>query len=250
MTPENIGKNVPTRNVQQFLIEIDLANKLRIDDIQIISFEYHLDKFEHSLFNHLDINYIEKIQKSTVKRQAEFLAGRFAAVQALEKIGYINCDIPIGPNRSPTWPQGVVASITHTSNKALCAVATDENMQYLGIDLENILTPQAAKEIESIVLNRQEYDLIKSAHISFELALTLVFSAKESVFKALYPYVKRYFEFDSAQLSSFCLERGHIEFTLTEDLTSEYVACTKVSGHFVIENGTVLSCIYKPKSDR
>lgn len=218
---------------------------MRVDNIHITSFEYNIDKFEHSLFTCLGITYRDQLKKSVVKRQAEFLAGRYAADQALEKIGYINCDVPIGPNRSPSWPKGVVSSITHTSNQAVCAVATDENIQYLGIDLENVLTPQIAEEIESIVLNRQEYDLIKSAHVSFELALTLVFSAKESIFKALYPHVKRYFEFDSAQLSYFCLEQGYIEFTLTEDLTSEYVAGTKVSGHFVIENSTVLSCIYK-----
>lgn len=169
---------MPTQNSQQFLIEIDLANKLRINNIQIKSFEYYIDKFEHSLFNQLSIIYKEQLNNCVVNRQAEFLAGRYAADQALEKLGHINCDIPIGLNRSPCWPQGVVASITHTSNKALSAVATDKYIHYLGIDLENVLTPETAAEIESMVLNRQEYDLIRSAHISFELALTLVFSAK------------------------------------------------------------------------
>lgn len=233
-----------------FINEIELAKKILIENVIVTSFEYDIDEYDRSLFERLGIAYLEQLHKSVAKRQAEFLAGRYAATQALIKLGRIDCEIPIGKNKSPVWPKGIIASITHTSSKAICAAATTEDIQYVGIDLENFLTPRTADNIKSIVLVEQEYDLMRSMGLDFEVALTLVFSAKESIFKALHPYVKRYFDFSSVRLSGFYPAKDCIEFTLTKYLAPEYVAGTKVSGHFIIDERAVLTCIYKAAENR
>ena len=47
------------------------------------------------------------------KRVREFESGRAYAKRALAMLGMHNVDLPIGPNRAPLWPSGVVGSITH-----------------------------------------------------------------------------------------------------------------------------------------
>ncbi len=44
-------------------------------------------------------------------------------------------------------------------------------------------------------MNEEEAELCRRSAYNFNEALTLVFSAKESLFKALYPSVNRYFDF-------------------------------------------------------
>ena len=51
------------------------------------------------------------------------------------------------------------------------------------------------------------------------MALLIIFSAKESLFKGLYPEVKRLFLFDAAQLIKFDEDKNKVIFMLTQDLS-------------------------------
>lgn len=66
---------------------------------------------------------------------------------------------------------------------------------YLGIDLEKKLSKECVIEIKSSIISLDEENLILKSKLSFEDAFTLIFSAKESLFKALYPSVRAYFDF-------------------------------------------------------
>ncbi|MEO9111197.1 MAG: hypothetical protein ABI387_00960, partial [Lacunisphaera sp.] len=76
------------------------------------------------------------VERAVEKRQREFAAGRLAAKVALEKLDAVAGEvalapgatitataIPIGADRSPTWPPGIAGSITHTAEVAACVVA-------------------------------------------------------------------------------------------------------------------------------
>ncbi|WP_181167477.1 hypothetical protein [Mesorhizobium sp. B2-6-5] len=69
-------------------------------------------------------------------RRREFRAGRLYVRQALRGLGIPETVIPIGPDRAPIWPTGVVGSISH--NRSLCAVAVGLSADYrsIGIDIE------------------------------------------------------------------------------------------------------------------
>src|SRR5947208_1552294 len=67
-------------------------------------------------------------------RRREFRAGRLYARQALRGLGIPETAIPIGPDRAPIWPKGVVGSISHSRN--LCAAVVGLSADYLGIGID------------------------------------------------------------------------------------------------------------------
>ena len=133
------------------------------------------------------------------KRKAEHLAGRIAAAHAL---GAINeRAIPgIGPSGEPLWPEGVSGSITHSGTQAM-AVAVRHQDALVGIDCEAILPDREAREIQDGIVDAQEAMYLTHSGYPFALALTLAFSAKESLFKALFPKANTYMGFEWARVT-------------------------------------------------
>ncbi len=142
----------------------------------------------------------QSLQHAVVKRKAEFVAGRRMATRALAYLGYDALDIGIGAQRAPCWPLGVVGSISHHSSLAVSSVRLASDGAYLGLDVEPVMPDSQARQLQYQVCRADE--LAKQHHSGLSLAefITLVFSAKESLFKAVYPQVKRYLEFTDAKL--------------------------------------------------
>lgn len=131
------------------------------------------------------------------KRQAEHLAGRIAAVHALRQFG--ETSVPgMGDARQPLWPAGLYGSITHSANSALAVVAE----QPVGVDLEALFTPQLSIELADSIISPAERAVIAGSTLDFALALTLVFSAKESLYKAFSHLAHPLPGFASAQLTA------------------------------------------------
>lgn len=133
------------------------------------------------------------------KRKAEHLAGRIAAAHAL---GAINeRAIPgIGPSGEPLWPEGVSGSITHSGTQAMAVVVRHPDA-LIGIDCEAILPDREAREIQDGIIDVQEAMCLTRSGYPFALALTLAFSAKESLFKALFPKANTYMGFEWARVT-------------------------------------------------
>lgn len=129
------------------------------------------------------------------KRQAEHLAGRIAAVHALHALG--ERGVPgIGSSRQPLWPAGVFGSISHSGRCAL-AVAS---RQPVGIDVEALFSAGLCAELMESIISPPEYAALTQSQLPIRLALTLVFSAKESLFKAFSHLALPFPGFASAQL--------------------------------------------------
>ncbi len=145
------------------------------------------------------------------KRKADHLAGRIAAAYALNER-----TIPgIGPSGEPLWPDGMSGSITHSGTQAM-AVVIRERQALIGIDCEAILPENEAREIKDGIIDAQEEPVLSRSGYPFPLALTLVFSAKESLFKALFPRVQAYMGFDSARVTK--LDDKTLTLALTRKL--------------------------------
>ena len=138
-----------------------------------------------------------QLHQAGCKRQAEHLAGRIAAAHAISVLtGHVT--VPgIGPQREPRWPPGIQGSISHCGQQAL-AVATDNEKALMGIDAEIVLNEPEAKEIWQRVIKESERQRLAS--LPFALSVTLAFSAKESLYKALHRRVNRLFGFASAEV--------------------------------------------------
>ena len=149
-----------------------------------------------------------ELEGAVAKRQGEFLAGRLAARQALTPFGLGERVVTISKERAPCWPAGMEGSISHSQllgeGMALCAVR--QGRRGLGLDLEAWLDADQAAQLWSGIVDKEEWERLAAgaaaADLSLAEGLTLVFSAKESLFKGLYPRVGRYFDFLDASWSA------------------------------------------------
>ena len=143
----------------QFINEFDLAVPTA-EHLSLVSYHFNAVNYNSKLFQHFNFYFPETIKFSVVNRQAEYLAGRYAARCALNDLGLEVKDITIGKHRSPVWPAGVSASITHTDSIAICAASYKYDHEYLGIDLEKRLNSRCVAEIKNSIINLQEENLL------------------------------------------------------------------------------------------
>ena len=120
------------------------------------------------------------------KRKAETLGGRRAAAMALKNLGSAAQIITTDslPSGAPLWPAGTTGSIAHQKGVAVAAVALKEDMDFLGVDLQEVLESNRAQKILNRITTESERDKLPLQGLPTG---TWVFSAKEACFKALSP---------------------------------------------------------------
>ncbi|MGX5014020.1 enterobactin synthase subunit EntD [Enterobacter asburiae] len=174
----------------------------------------HRVTFDPATFTDTDLLWLPhhaQLADAGRKRKADHLAGRIAAAHALN-----DRTIPaIGPSGEPLWPEGVSGSITHSGTQAMAVVVRDR-LALIGIDCETILPENEAREIKDGVIDAREERVLSHSGYPFALALTLAFSAKESLFKALFPQVQAWMGFDSARVTM--LDDKTLTLALTRQL--------------------------------
>jgi len=145
--------------------------------------------FDPSFFQSFEIECPSKLDSAVDKRQADFLAGRLITTRAFEQLALPAANIPIGPNREPVWPDGVVGSISHTKDMCGCLISTNPSL-LVGIDIEAKMKPQSLRAARAKALNETERDLIDDQdQVELDVLTALLFSGKETLFKALHPIV-------------------------------------------------------------
>ncbi|MGN6704719.1 MAG: 4'-phosphopantetheinyl transferase family protein [Rhodanobacter sp.] len=160
------------------------------------------------------------LRKAVPKRQAEFLAGRIAARQAVERLGVAAAIPGIGSSREPLWQAGVKGSITHTRDLA-GAIAVDASaVRGIGIDFEDVIEAAAREAVRELAFTSRELALLDERHaqLSGDMLLTIAFSAKESLFKGAHAAAGRYFDFSAAFVSAVDADAGRLTLTLAETL--------------------------------
>ena len=180
--------------------------------------------------------------KGANKRQAEYLAGRLCARQALLQLTGAASVPAVGADRAPCWPAGVVGSITHGDGWAAAVVAHAGDYQGLGLDVETWLSHERAERLAAQLLTPAE--LLRLAQLSESQRasqISLSFSLKESLFKALYPLVQQRFYFHDAEVMRAA--DGQAELQLLRDLGPHWPAGSRCQGQFVDLGKQVLSLV-------
>lgn len=181
------------------------------------------------------------------KRQTEHLAGRLCARQALWRLTG-SPDVPaVGPDRAPQWPAGTLGSITHSDGWALALAGRLESWRGLGLDAETLLPPLRSQRLTRQILTPGERE--RSAALTEEHQAwlsTLVFSLKESLFKALYPLVRRRFYFQDAELLEYA-DDGRVRLRLLTPLSAAWPAGAELEGQFVQLEERLLTLVAIPR---
>ena len=181
------------------------------------------------------------LERAVPRRQMQFRAGRYCAMQALAALDARFALKPIdrAATGAPVWPKGVAGSITHTDDYAAAAVAWTTSIASLGIDTERVMSSQQAHDVASLVASATELRYCAAAGIPPLEALTLVFSAKESAFKCLHPLVGRMFEFGDVRLMRVDAAVRAFQLTIVTDLSDALLSGTLLEGRFSIDRAHI-----------
>ncbi len=177
----------------------------------------------------------EYLRNAIPKRRAEFGTARLWARRGLAAMGVPPVALLPGEDGAPTWPPGVVGSITHTSGYCAVALARDPPVRSMGLDVETL------REVESgvadSILTPRERAWLRDQPQGQQADLVLLFfSAKEAYYKCQYPVTRRLLDFVDVELE-VPLSLGRFLARVTRPGWPQSVA--RLEGKFAFEGGRV-----------
>lgn len=143
------------------------------------------------------------IGQAVSKRQSEYLAGRMLVRHLQQELGLACDQVLPAADRSPQWPAGQSGAISHSGGEVLVGLCARPEYS-LGLDLEHYLEPAQLMGLRPFIASTAEQQWLvqqaRSGHWSEAQLLTLLFAAKEALYKALYPDCRRIMEFSAAEV--------------------------------------------------
>ncbi len=179
------------------------------------------------------------IASAVPRRAVEFATGRWCARQALARMGVHDFALLPDSQRAPVWPAGIVGSITHTHG--YCAAVTGRRRRFAGIGIDAEIDGSAGKELWPILFTAAEVSWLENlpAHERLTMA-TVVFSAKESFYKAQYAFTHAWLDFHAAFVT---VEEGTWTLKVISPQGALEWVRWPVSGRFAIRDGIVVTAI-------
>jgi 4'-phosphopantetheinyl transferase EntD len=186
------------------------------------------------------------IARAVDKRRREFTTARGCARRAMAALGLPPAPIVPGERGAPAWPDGVVGSMTHCDGYRAAALALADRVRTVGVDAEaNGPLPDGVLEA---IATQAEIEWLKtvaddSSGVCWD---RLLFSAKESVYKAWYPLTERWLGFEDAVVTIHP-DSGTFEAKLL--VSGPRVAdrpLTGFAGRWLVRDGLVVTAIAVP----
>jgi len=181
------------------------------------------------------------VERASPKRRREFTTGRSCARRALAALELPPGPILRGPDREPTWPPGAVGSITHCHDYCAAAVAPAGQYASLGIDAEvHDELPEGVLERISLPEERDWLQAQANGEAHWD---TVLFSAKESVFKAWFPLARHWLGFEDAHVDLAPEEGAFHARLLVPGPTVGGRPLQSFDGRFLVRDGLVVTAI-------
>jgi 4'-phosphopantetheinyl transferase EntD len=179
------------------------------------------------------------IAKAVDKRRKEFATARACARAALATLGVPSAPIVPGLRGAPRWPAGVVGSITHCAGYRACAAAHERDVMTIGLDAEpHDKLPDGVLDAISTPAERARIAALTAA-VPSVCWDRLLFSAKESVYKAWFPLTGRWLGFEEAAVDFDPVQRTFTARLLVEGPVVNGAVLTRFEGRWLVSNGLV-----------
>jgi 4'-phosphopantetheinyl transferase EntD len=213
---------------------------------QVVAVDATADPVDVALFPEEE----EQIRTAVEKRRREFTTARWCARRALAGLGLPPAPILPGTRGAPRWAPSVVGSITHCAGYRAAAVARDVDITAIGIDAEpNDNLPDGI--LESIALPQERAwvrQLLRSAPaVRWD---RLLFSMKESVYKAWYPLTGRTLDFEDALITVDPLRHTFNARLLLDPSATRDGDPKEFNGQWSAVGGVLLTAIAVPATTR
>lgn len=140
------------------------------------------------------------VARAVDKRRTEFATARRCAREALARHGFAPAPLLTGERGQPLWPAGMTGSITHCAGYRAAAVARTADLGSVGVDAEpHAPLPDGVLETIALPAELARLGALAGSHpeVCWDRVL---FSAKESVYKAWFPLARRWLDFTEADL--------------------------------------------------
>lgn len=219
--------------------DCQLYSGLIPDGISSHSVEFFQEQYEEpASWKIYGVQYPSTLKTACLKRKVEFLAGRYCSMKSLEKHGFTDKDFQLvaHENRAPIWPESYIGSISHSDGFAVSIVSNRKPLRGMGIDVESNIKETSLDSVRNYICLKSEQDRFANLYskiVSESVYCTLIFSAKESIYKALNPIVRKFFGFQEAEIVEIDFTRCEFSFQLKSDLSPEFKNgfCGKGSFH-------------------
>ncbi|CAI0773089.1 4'-phosphopantetheinyl transferase family protein [Serratia entomophila] len=226
-----------------FIRDIELFNLADYPG-QVARCRFSLADYRDERFREAGLDLPAHLARAVPKRRAEYLAGRCLAQRLLAPLGFSGFILLPGEDRAPRWPAGVAGALSHNADTALCAVHPEKGLGGVGLDVETLMPQARAEELWGAIVSADECAALRRGPQAFNRMLTLTFSAKESLFKALYPQVRRYFDFLDARMVAIDAQTQTFELELLKTLTPQCRAGRRFLGRYWHDRDDVTTFIY------
>jgi len=171
------------------------------------------------------------------QRYRDFCHGRACGRLALEHLGWPDCPIPVGEHREPVWPDGVVGSLSHTGHCAAAVVAPAARIWAVGIDLEP-WEPLPA-EILTRICRPEEIHRLRSGEAPDHHQAKIIFSAKESLYKCLWPHLRTFISFHEMEIMLAGEKQSWTAKSHTDKCASDLIR--RLQGRYRVTDGLIVS---------
>jgi len=169
------------------------------------------------------------IGQAPPRRRREFATARHCARAALARLGRPPSAVLADDRGAPRWPDGTTGSITHCAGYRAAAVALTRDVVSLGLDAA---PNRPLRRPDMLTVIARESERLRLAGLRAAAPGVcwdqLLFSAKESVYKAWYPVARRWLDFECADIE-FDL-RGTFSARLLADVPPALAAAAGAAG--------------------
>ncbi|BBY32194.1 4'-phosphopantetheinyl transferase [Mycolicibacter minnesotensis] len=179
------------------------------------------------------------VARSVAKRRNEFVTARYCARLALEELGQPPVAILKGEKGEPSWPEGVVGSLTHCAGFRGAVVGRSAAVRSVGIDAEphDVLPDGVLKAVSLPVERDQLAELPEGQHWD-----RILFCAKEATYKAWFPLTRRWLGFEDAHIT-FDPDGTFSSRILVDPVALSGPPLTELGGRWSVAGGLVLTAI-------
>lgn len=181
------------------------------------------------------------LQNAVTKRKAEHLASRWLVQQTLAHFEVPDFILHNAPDRSPIWPDGIQASLSHSGDCVMLAVT--HAPLCVGIDVEQIMAAETAQQTADMLMNTAERAYLSALPLPFAVSATLLFSLKESLYKALWPTLRQPMDFHQAELVALDLPHQCASLRLCQHFSVDFPRHTLLQARFWLQEKRVVTLL-------
>jgi 4'-phosphopantetheinyl transferase EntD len=176
-------------------------------------------------------------------RRREYATVRSCARACLGRLGYEPVPILPGLGGAPSWPAGVLGSMTHCAGYAAAAVAPFSQISAVGIDAEpDAPLPDGVLDLIATPAERDRLTVTRPETEGSNWD-RLLFSAKEAVYKAWFPLVGEWLDHQEAEILFDPERRTFAALLYRDGLIVDGRQVHRLHGRWIRERGILVTAV-------